>query len=152
MKKALLVLFLMVMGGAPSQAASALSCTDSNANVSSTSPVVVIGNCAIAAGAAGVVIATAQAETTCGTTATEGVQLLIGTTQPTNGLAPPGGMAAMTPVQHQNGCNSSTLVTGISGSYVGTPGALYWVTVVVSTSTAVQAVTWNNQTIKILTF
>lgn len=156
---ALLLLAAMAMLPKPgaAQVIAAISCTDADASVTSTSPVVVIATCAVTAGPQGVIVAHAQASTTCGTTATETVQMFGGlaggpTTIPADGAAVPASMTAMTPLLHQNGCNGASLITKVAGAFVGTPGLLYYVTVAISTNNGAQAATWTNQTIKVLTY
>lgn len=147
-----LVWLLLALFPAQASAQSVVSCTDVDASVTSTTPVVVIAGCAVTAGPNGVIIATAQATTTCGTTATESVQLFGGSAAPTDGAAVPGSATSMTPLLHQNGCNVSSLITKATGAFIGTAGLVYYITVAISTSIGAQAATWTNQTIKILTY
>lgn len=147
-----LVLAVLLHAQAAAQGINVISCTDVDASVTSTTPVVVIAGCAVTAGPKGIIIATAQATTTCGTTATETVQLFGGATAPTDGAPVPGSATAMTPLLHQNGCNVGSLITKVTGALVGTAGFLYYITLAISTSTGAQAATWTNQTVKILTY
>lgn len=146
----LLLLLLPVQASA--QSINVISCTDVDASVTSTSPVVVIAGCAVTAGPQGVIVATAQASTTCGTTATESVQLFGGSVPPVDGSPVPGGATAMTPLLHQNGCNTGSLITKVTGAFVGTASGTYYITVAISTNNGAQAATWVNQSIQLLTY
>lgn len=149
----LLLILALLPTTAFAQAPAVLQCTGADASVTSTTQVVVIAACSIVAGPKGIVYATGQAETTCGATANEGVQLLIGTTAPTLNAAPPGGMTGMTNLLHQDGCNYNPPVfTSLAGSFAGSPGFRYYITVTLSTSDPAQPATWNNQTIMVLTY
>jgi hypothetical protein len=152
LRSTIIVLLSILAAPSRAQVVAVQSCSGADANVTSTTAMVVLSGCSVTAGPKGIVFATAQAETVCGTTATEGVQMLIGTTQPTVGSPPPGGMTAMTPLLHQNGCNTQLIQTSVSGVFIGTPGSQYWIAVTLSTSSGAQAATWNNQTVKVITY
>lgn len=66
--------------------------------------------------------------------------------------ATPGGVTNITPVYHQTACNAGFTIVAVTGSFVGTPNTQYWVGASISTNTAAQQATWNNNGITVLAY